>query len=306
MKFAELHCHLEACLRLSTLKELVPSVNPNSLVLQQPAENLAEALKCFDVFRGALFSPEVIERMAFEAVEDAHAQGLSLVEYRYAPNYIASIQSNLTFQKIHDAIVKGVNRGTNQFGVKVGLIGIVVRTDPMQDAERTADFIIDNKNTFVGMDLAGAEIGFPALPFSALFLKAKKAGLGITIHAGESDTPDAAQSVLDAIHRLGAERIGHGLQIYKNPAVMAEVARSGVTLELCPTSNWLTQCVPALAAHPIRRIMEAGVKVTVNSDDPIPFGTTFAQEVHLLRTVLGFTDQEIATLMDNAFAASFV
>src|SRR5262249_8032320 len=152
--------------------------------------------------------------------------------------------------------------------IAVGLVGIVRKILGPREAAYTTDFIIENRDTFVGLDLADQDIGFEIRRFRPMIERARAAGLHFTTHCGEDDVPEAPQHVRVAIEELGAERIGHGIYIHRDPAVMALARERGVLFELCPTSNWLTSSVPSIATHPIRTLMEHGVPVSINSDDP--------------------------------------
>jgi adenosine deaminase len=312
----ELHRHLEGAIRLETIKELADTLGiempddraelREKVLVTRPMENLAVVLGKFWLTQSVLASEEILERIAFEACEDAHLEGIRILELRYAPSFIQINHPGLNYDSIHSAIVKGIRRAEKTYPIAVGLIGIVVRVDPMDVATRVTDFIIDHKDTFVAIDLAGDEVGYECVKFSHLFLKAKKAGLHVTVHAGEADVAGSAGFVKDAIECLGAERIGHGVQIYQDPVMIEFVKKAGVTLELCPTSNWLTSAVKSLKLHPFRQLMSAGVKVTLNSDDPGLFGIDLTNEYQVLSHELGFTEAEFVVLNRTAAASSFI
>ena len=173
-------------------------------------------------------------------------------------------------------------------------------------ATRVTDFFIENRATVVGMDLANDEANFSGKPFAGLFRKARNAGLHLTVHAGESDIPTSSESIRSALDDLGAERLGHGVQIHKDPALMEEVARRGVILELCPTSNVLTKSVSSIEAYPLRQIRAAGVRVCVNADDPGVFDYDLNHEYRLLAELHGQTAADFAAMNRDALAASFL
>ena len=312
---AELHRHLECSMRLSTLRELMPQVGIKvpateaelirQYLVTEPMRDLESVLKKFMTVQAVLHTEEIITRVTREVIEDCVREGIRIVELRYAPTFIAQGHPHLSFEKIHGAIVRGVELCA-QLPIAVGLIAIIQRILPVADAERVTDFAIENKDTFVGLDIADNEVGFDCVPFAACFARARKAGLHITVHAGESDFAGAAQSVRDAIEKLGAERIGHGLQIHKSPEMMQFLHDRRIPLELCPTSNWLTNAVPSLAAHPIRKLMENGVMCTINTDDPGVFHLDLPNEYRVLLREHKFTAAEFARCNDIAAAASFI
>ena len=188
----------------------------------------------------------------------------------------------------------------------VGLIGIVQKILTLEQAARTTDFIIENRNSFVGVDMADMDIGYEIRKFAPLILNAKSNGLHVTLHSGEEDVLDAAQHVRVAIEELGAERIGHGIHTIKDPAVLEFIRQQNVLLEICPTSNWLTNSVPSTAAHPIRKLMESGVAVSINSDDPGIFDIDLCHEYNILFQEHGFTRAEFDNCNDTAALHSFI
>jgi adenosine deaminase len=256
-----------------------------------------------------LHSEENLTRLTFEVIEDAANEGIRILELRFAPTYIQLNHEHLTFERIHGAIAKGVERAKD-LPIAVGLIVIIQRISPLEIAARVADFAIacsgKKPGEIVALDLADSEAGFQPRPFAPLFTRAKKAGLHITVHSGEANVPEAAGYVREAIELLGAERIGHGVQIYKDPMLMKFVAEKRIPLELCPTSNWLTSAVRSTAAHPFRFLMKQGLLVTLNSDDPGVFDIDLTNEYEVLAREHGFTAVEFERINDIAAAASFV
>lgn len=308
----ELHCHLEACFRSRTVLDIGKSLgidmptDPQHFyddwLLTRPLENLQVALERFVDIQRIWCSEEVIERLTFEACEDARAQNIRIMEFRYSPDFIAAGKPGLTFDKIHGAILRGLARAEHP-ALAVGLIGIVQKTLPLRDAARTIAFMADNAASFVGIDFADRDT-HPLEAYRPLVDIARRAGLRLTVHAGEE--PGSAQQVEDAINILGAERIGHGIHIIDNPHILQRVRDNDVVLEVCPTSNWLTSSVRSTAEHPIRRLQAAGIKVTVNSDDPSLFGIDLNHEYRLLAKEHDYTGAEFAACNEMAAAASFV
>lgn len=313
----ELHRHLDCSMRFSTLRELAVQLSlgapmdekefRKAMLVTEPMIDLGAVLKKFLAAQKVLASEEILTRLAFEAVEDAAREGIRILELRYAPTFIADGHSHLTFEKIHQALLKGLAKAeTAGLPVATGLICIIQRISSLDIASRVMQFAIDNHETFIGVDLADNEVGFDSLPFAPLFRKAKDIGLHVTIHSGEANVPGAAHFVLNAVQHLGAERIGHGLQIVKDPEVMSEMKRLQIPLELCPTSNWLTNAIPALNAHPIRQLMEYGIPVTINTDDPGVFDLDMVHEYELLQKTYGFTLTDFNRINDTAACASFI
>ncbi|MCM2282983.1 MAG: adenosine deaminase [Bdellovibrionaceae bacterium] len=310
-----MHRHLECSLRVATLKELarragieVPDDERafrDKFLVTTPMLDLETVLTKFLVTQKLLSSEEILERIAFECVEDAVREGIRILELRYAPTFVAQGHPHLSFESIHEAILRGITRARH-LPVAVGLIAIIQRTRPLREAERVTEFAIAHRETLIGLDLADNEVGFDAKPFAPLFSKARQAGLGITVHAGEAIFAGSARAPIEAVENLGAQRIGHGLQIHNDPRAIEFFRARRIPLELCPTSNWLTNAVPSLSDHPFRRLMEQGVPVTINSDDPGVFGIDLVHEYDVLARDHRLSQQEFNQCNDVAAAASFI
>ena len=311
----ELHRHLELSFRHSTVRELalqhgieVPSDEKDfkaKFLVTEPMKDLGADLSKFLTTQKILSSEEILTRITREAVEDAVGEGIKILELRYAPTFIQGGHEDLSFDQIHAAIVKGLEQ-CSKLPIAVGLIATIQRILSVKHAEDVCDFVISNKKTFVGVDLADNEVGFDSGPFASVFMRAKKAGLNVTIHAGEAPSPTAGQSVIDAVEKLGATRIGHGLQIAHEPRAIDFVKKNNIVLELCPTSNYLTNAIPRLSEHPFRRLMEQGVLTTLNSDDPGIFDIDLVNEYKVLSELHKFTEKEFSHVNDIAASASFI
>lgn len=311
----ELHRHLEGALRFSTLLELFRKAGhevPLSLLEQkkkflvtEPMRDLITVLEKFKFTQSVLSSEEIITRITFEAIEDAVAEGIKILELRYAPTYILQDHSKLNFEKIHRAILSGVAQAKD-LPIALGLICIFQRTLPMKQQENVLSFVHETKDTWVGVDLADNEVDFPAKNFEKIFSKCHGYGLPVTIHAGEVPDSHSPQNVLDAIQILGAQRIGHGLQIIHDKKIQEEIIKRKIVLELCPTSNWLTQGILKLTDHPFKKLMEAGILTTINSDDPGIFDIDLTNEYTLLEKSYQFSQQEFDLCNDIAAHSSFI
>lgn len=311
----ELHCHLEGAVPPAVIREVARDVGikvpadeetfRREWLITEPMTNLAVALGKFANIQSLWVSEEVIERLTYEVCQYGHRQGIRIFELRYSPDFIAEGRRWPNFERIHSAIVRGVERARHP-GMAVGLIGIVRKILPEEKATYTADFIIEHRESFVGLDFADRDIGFELRRFAPLVDKARGAGLRFTTHCGEDNVPEAAAQVRMAIEELGAERIGHGIYAARDPAVLELARERKVLFELCPTSNWLTSSVPSIREHPIRQFMQAGVDVSINSDDPGLFDIDLNHEYRVLERDLEFTHAEFDRLNDLAAAHSFV
>lgn len=312
----ELHRHLDCSLRWSTVVELARDagfiVPPTSQALKDqflvtgPMRDLGSVLNKFMNTQKLLSSEKILTRLAFEACEDAYNDGVRLLELRYAPTFIADGHPGLTFEKIHRSFVEGVEQARKKYPMLIGLICIVQRIKPYDVAEKVVDFAIDHKDSFLALDLADNEEGFDPKTFAPLFQKAKKAGLHITVHSGETPQPQSPAWVRDSVEVLGAERIGHGIQIIRDPVVLNFIKDRRIPLEVCPISNYLTQSFATYEEHPVRSLMEAGALITINSDDPGVFATTLSDDYEVLHRVHAFTREDFRHCNQIAFEASFL
>jgi adenosine deaminase len=227
----DLHRHIEGAIRYETMKEWIIEdkhpIDPQNekrlkeyILIKEPVDGLKIFLEKFGLIHQVLSAEKRIERMAYEACEDAFSEGVRILELRYSPIFIKGDREKLTFEKIHQAILGGIRQAQTYYPMAVGLTGIIGREWPLKVAEQVTDFFIENRSTTRGLDLANDEAHFDCKPFAPLFQKAKKNGLHITIHAGESNIPGSSESIRNAIDLLGAERIGHGIQAYRDEKIM--------------------------------------------------------------------------------------
>lgn len=312
----DLHRHLDCSMRWSTMLEIASAMKldfPQTIEAQRqhflvtgPMNNLEGVLKKFLTSQKLLGSIEILERLAFEACEDAFNDGVRILELRYAPTYIADGHSHLNFQSIHAALLKGIEKAQKQFPMAVGLICIIQRNLPLDKATIVTEFAIENKKTFIGLDLADNEDGFEPKKFATLFQKAKSNGLNITIHSGETPSPQAGQWIKDSIEILGATRIGHGVQSIHFPDVIKLLKEKNIALEICPYSNFLTQAFKTYEENPLKKLKQLGVAVTINSDDPGMFASVLSDDYLIAQNHLGMTLEDFKQCNQFAFDHSFI
>lgn len=310
----ELHRHLDVSIRIETLHELARERNLVSLseslesfrekvVINEPLEDLSAVLSEFHLFQKVLDRPEALERVAFEGIEDCVRDGTSAVELRFSPSFVTEY-SRLSWEDALGGFETGMRRALGRFpGVRAGLICIASRDYGAEAVDHVADFYLRHQSRFIGMDLAGNEAGFPCRLFEKSFKKIVERGGNITVHAGEASGPE---NVWEAIELLGASRIGHGIRSQEDPVLMRYLRDHGICLEMCPTSNWLTRCVPSIEEHPLPRFLREGIKVSINTDDPTIFGTKLSREIELCWRKMGLSEAEIALCRRHAEDASFL
>ncbi|MBT3321394.1 MAG: adenosine deaminase [Anaerolineae bacterium] len=308
-----LHVHLEGAIRTATIIEIAKEhgldlptykaeeLNPHIKVYEQ-WKNLDTVLEAFGIAQKSIASPQVLERIAWEFFEDSAAQNIRLLEVRFSPDWAFS-GHNLDWDLALDGIIRAKNKAEAQFGMAIGLIAITSRSMGVESCEKTVDWAIKHKDKIHGIDLADSETQYPINEFARPVLRAKDAGLGITIHSGE-DTP--ASAVFDTIQAVGPERIGHGIHIIEDMSVVELVVERGITLEVNPWSNYLTNSVPTIEAHPLKKLFDLGVRVTINSDDPEVLETNLNNEYRIAHEVLGMSLDEIKICNRYAVEASFL
>ena len=312
----ELHCHLELAFRKATLRnwarEKGMTVDPydafeRAFLVKEPMQDLPSVLHKFLNARDVIDTEEKVEQLTYDVCEDMHVvSNVRVLELRYAPSFLLDAHPHMDADRMLEAILRGVARAETDFPMAVGLIGLLQRIKTVEDNARWCDWILERKAHFVGLDLADDEVAYPALPFAPLFQKAKSQGLGITVHAGEPNVPGSARNILVALDELGANRIGHGVQAIHDDKVIARLVEDRIPLELCPWSNVLTQAVPDLASHPFKRLMDLGVRTTLNTDDPGVMDVTLMDECRNVVNHLGLTLSDLAQCNDWARKASFV
>lgn len=309
MPKVELHVHLEGSIRPATLLTLAEH---NGVVL--PARDL-EGLRHFYRFTdldhfvrvyftisGCLKTAEDYSLIAYEFGADMARQHIRYAEVTFTPYTNARI-SGLPFDEILAGLDEGRARAGEEYGVEYRWVLDVVRSEPETRLEvaRLAASAVDRGA--VGFGLGGPEQGYPPEWFADAFGVAREAGLHSVPHAGEAAGPE---SVWGALRTLGAERIGHGVRSVEDAELLAVLRERQVPLEVCPTSNLCLGGYASYEEHPLRRLWDEGLYVTVNSDDPPMFNTDLVAEYQALAQHMGFSADELERLSLNALRASFL
>ncbi|MDP7040092.1 MAG: adenosine deaminase [Myxococcota bacterium] len=309
----ELHRHLEGSLRLSSLIDLakqhgqeLPADTPEALSpyaqVLEPMESLDAVLAAFDLFQNAFRSLEAVERITFEAIEDAARDHVALLELRFSPGFMAQ-PANLDWDEMMQAILRGVQKATQQYNILVGLIAIVSRSLGPTSARETVAFTLNWRHELVGFDLADAEDAWPAKDFAREIKPLHAIDMPITVHSGENVGP---KHIRESIELLQARRIGHGVSLIEDQTLTEQFIENGWALEMCPTSNERTQAVERLSAHPAATLLKRGACVTLNSDDPGLFAITLSGELQRAENEMGFDQGMIEQARQNAISASFI
>ncbi|MFL5568902.1 MAG: adenosine deaminase [Gemmatimonadaceae bacterium] len=309
---AELHCHLDGSVRADTLLELareqrvqMPKQTPEELAAfmkVDDAQSLDDYLRRFDVTISVLQSQEALERVAYELAEDAAEDGVRYIEVRNAP--ILNVVRGLTLVQAIEAPLRGLRRAENDFGITARFILCGLRQFPPADSLEMAKLAVEFRNEgVVAFDLAGGEKGNPAAHHAEAFRYAREHNLAVTVHAGEGD---GAESIRQAVHVCGADRIGHGTRLIEDPDLTQYVNDRRIALEVCLTSNVQTRVADSYATHPLREYFDRGLNVTLNTDNRLMSATTLTDEYVFAAEHLGFTVEELAAVALNGFESAFL
>ena len=304
----ELHCHLDASVRIATVAELgrqagltLPEPLAPVLVAPDLCLDLADFLLRIDLALEVMQRREQLVRIAREFVEDLANDGVIYGEVRFAPQL--HLREGLSLQEVVNAVHEGLGQGERDFGVATGLILCCLRHETPARSLEIAKLALNNRDKVCALDLAGDEARHGGAPHAEAFALARAEGLRRTVHAGEAA---GADSVREALELLGAERIGHGVRISESAAVQ-EMAREGaVALEMCPLSNVQTRAATSLANHPIDQLLRRGLRVTVSTDARTVSRTTVSAEFERLATTFGWGATEFWRCQRHAADAAFV
>lgn len=293
MGLPDLHRHLDGSVRAETLLELAAARGiavPSGLPFT-PGMGLGAALSRFASILSLLDTPEAVRRVAAEICEDAAADGVTTLEVRFAPQLHGG-----ALEAIVDAALEGLDG-------RAGLILCVLYGEPPTLAMKLAE--VGAARGACGLDLAGAPLAshdWSSESYASAFRHAAENGLGRTVHAGEGRP---ASEIRTAIEQLGAQRIGHGTSLLDDPSVRDLVQERGVTLEACPTSNWHTGVIDAVAQHPLATWLEQGLRVCINTDNTLLSSVQASEEHARARQIPGMTDALLKRAIACGHAAAF-
>ncbi len=309
---AELHLHLEGTILPTTLVELSARHDPRPMKLREAKalyrfDDFSTFIECFKAVTRRLVDPEDYELVAWRMIEHLAKQGVVHAEVYISVGVIYMWRNfdPRAFEPIFAALERARERGERELGLSLYWIFDAVRHFTVEEAERVfskAGEMRPRYPSIIGIGLGGDERRAGSAPFRALYARARQAGLRLTNHAGETTGPEAIREALS----IGSERIGHAVSAIQDPALLQELKALGTPLELNPTSNVRTGVCASFAEHPLRRYFDAGLLVTLNSDDPAFFGSDLANEYLLAHTVQAFTREELRTLAANSIRASFL
>jgi adenosine deaminase len=300
----DLHVHLEGSMRPATIVELAERHG-----VELPA-GLREGRYEFRDFRHfidewvaglrCLNEASDFRRIAVEFCEDQAAQGVRYAEVSFSlPDHAERFDD---WDMPIEAVLEGFAEGESRSGVVCAMYVDVVRGIDMELSRRAMETAV----RYVGRGVIGIGLGgeekFPPEPYREIFLDGIERGLHSIPHAGETHGPPSIRGAIDALH---AERIGHGIRLLEDAALVEEIRDRAIAFDVCPTSNAMTRSVRSLGEHPLGAMLDAGLACTLASDDPSMFHSYLGDEYLVCREALGFDDERIATLARNSVRASF-
>ena len=300
MKKVELHLHLDGSIRPSTISEIL-NINLEEAkklsTIETKCASLKEYLTKFDIPLKIMQTKENLERVAFELAQDLQKDDVIYAEIRFAPN--KHLKSGLTLDEVVTAILKGLS----QVPIKTNLILCMMRGDSYEQNLKVIKLAKKYLNHgVVAIDLAGSEASYPVNLYQELFEIAQKENIPFTIHAGEADEP---LSVINAIN-LGAKRIGHGVRAIESEKALKLIKEKNITLEVCPKSNLDTNMYEKLSNHPIKKLYDMGLLVTINTDNRTVSNTNLTKSYQDLQEVFSFTKQDFLKMNENALQSAFL
>jgi adenosine deaminase len=306
---AELHVHLEGSVRPSTFLKLARKNNLDIGCEDEAAvaelfrfRDFEHFMKLYGECSFAFGAPEDFQLVTEELGADAAKQGVLYMEVTFTAGTHYRFKG-IPFDEMMDAIARGAAIVKRDFGVEMRFIIDHVRGFPLDDCYRTAQWCVEARDRgVVALGLAGNEPGRPASLYADAILWAQAQGVPFVPHAGEAAGPE---SVWDAL-KFNPSRIGHGIRSVEDPDLIRYLREQKIVLEVCPTSNLCTGTVANLASHPLRRLWDADVLLTLNSDDPPMFNTTLMNEYRLAATHFDFTVSEFAKMSLIAIRAALL
>ena len=306
LKKAELHCHIEGATppELALAQAEKYGVDTSAIIRDKAYvwEDFTSFVKCYDAIASLFKTEEDYALLAEAYLTELAEAGTIYSEIIVSPDHGKTI--GLGAHAYLEGLAAGMEAARQKTGIESRMLITGIRHLGPESVIKTAEFAAKREHKFVtGFNLAGEERMHKVADFARAFDIVRDAGLGLTIHAGELS---GAFSVRDALDHVRPSRISHGVRAIEDADLVRRLADAGVVLEVCPGSNISLQVFPDFASHPLRALHGAGVRVTLNSDDPPFFHTSLAQEYDIASAVMGFSDAEINGMTRTAIEAAFV
>ena len=312
----ELHRHIEGCVRTGSIIEIarrrgirIPTEDAAGLdkiyKLRARGQSLDKVLEMFELARSCFYSYDEVERLAYEAAEDAYFnENIRLLELRYSPDFMLGPRG-LDWQKSFDVIDSALRGFEKRHNMVCGIILICSRGLGPESALKTAGFAAANKKRIIGFDFADGEKDNPPEKFAAAAAAVRREGISLTVHSGEDDGPEGVRG---AVEIMKPSRIGHGVRAAEDATgeTMRILKKAGITLETNPWSNYLTTAVESVEKHPLGLFIRSGLSCSIGADDPAILDTDLNREYLLAVEKIGLSFEDIDYCRRCAVEASFL
>jgi adenosine deaminase len=307
---AELHVHLEGTITPKMAQDIAlrnKIILPEGLIapdgVSYLSKNFLDFLKVYDTLAAVIKVPQDYYDITFDYLKSSAQSKGMYAELMYSPDH-AELSSGIPSVEHVTAIQQAIDDAKEQFNIVGRILITAVRHFGAEAAERVArQTHIDRFPCIVGFGLGGDEANYPPKLFTKTYQIAADAGLSCTVHAGEFAS---AEGMIEAMKHLPIKRIGHGVNAIHSPETMAMVKDKGIALELCPTSNLFLGLFKNMEEHPFPKFYEAGIKVSINSDDPPFMSTTLAREYERVQKAYHYNDEAMNSITAMAIEAAFV
>jgi adenosine deaminase len=305
---AELHIHIEGTFEPAQIFQFAQRNNvqlayPNVAALEEAYKftDLQSFLNLYYAAMAAIRTERDFEELTVAYLQRAKAQGVRHAEIFFDPQ--AHLERGLSFETVINGLWAALQRSSSEFGITAALIMCFLRDQSEASAMQTLELALPHRDKIIGVGLDSAELGHPPSKFQAVFDRARAAGFLTVAHAGEEGPPEY---VWEALNLLKVSRVDHGVRSMEDPMLVKHLAQTQIPLTVCPLSNVRLRVVDRMADHPLKRMMDAGLRCTVNSDDPAYFGGYIADNFSAVQSGLQLTDDDLVQLARNSFTSSFI
>jgi adenine deaminase len=305
---AELHIHIEGSLEPELMLALARRngirLAYDSVAALRRAYNFSRLQDFLDLYyqgMSVLRTEQDFYDLAWAYLTRVRKQNVRYVEMFFDPQ--GHTGRGVALSVVIDGLSRALSDAERELGVQARLIMCFLRHLDEDDAERTLDEALPYRNSILGIGLDSSEVGHPPSKFKNVFRRARQSGFKLVAHAGEEGPPDYVWEALDV---LGVDRIDHGNRSLEDPDLIARLARDRMALTVCPLSNLRLCVVDDLRRHPLRHMLDSGLVVTLNSDDPAYFGGYMGENFHAVQSALDLGETELRAIARNGFAASFM
>lgn len=305
---AELHLHIEGSLEPELLFALaerngvkIPFGSVEAVRAAYDFSNLQDFLDIYYQGMSVLLTEQDFFDLTWAYLERARADNVRHVEIFFDPQ--GHTERGVAFETAMNGIERALKAGEAELGISYRLIMCFLRHLSEEEAFATLEQAMPHLERIHGVGLDSSELGHPPAKFARVFAKARELGLHVTAHAGEEGPPDYVHEALDL---LEVERIDHGNRALEDAALVQRIADEGLTLTVCPLSNLKLCVIKDIAESPVKRMLDLGLKATVNSDDPAYFGGYIGANFHAVAEALDLSEAEVVRLAENSFTGSFL